>query len=394
MKHNINPFIVSGHIPAEFFCDRQVEAERLQGFLCNQQNVVLTAARRMGKTSLIDHVFERPEIADNYITVSIDILDTNNLSEFIFVLGNAVFEHVAKRSDRLMKLFPMVLKSLQASFGYDPVQATPTFDIKLGDLSTPEYTLKEICEYLDQAEKRCLIVIDEFQQITYYPEKNVEATLRKYIQRAKNANFVFAGSHRRIMSEIFGSEKRPFYNSARNIELEPIACDIYTDFVQTHFHNAGKKISKESVRLVYDTFRGVTLYNQQIMNDAYNITPEGEECDVETVGRLIENYIQECGTKQRELMQYVTEQQKSVLYAILEDEPVKGITSAAFTKKHRLKSPSATQSAIKSLLKSDMITRKDGMYSLSDPLMDLWLKKTVLNKRFMEEGWRKEERIK
>lgn len=378
MNIRVNPFIVSGHIPAEYFCDRKGEAARLQQFLMNQQNVVLTAARRMGKTTLIDHVFERPEIADNFITISIDILDTGNLNEFVFVLGNAVFEKVAKRSDRLLKLFPMVMKSLQASFGYDPVQGTPTFDIKLGDLTMPEYTLQEICEYLDKVEQRCLVVIDEFQQITYYPEKNVEATLRKHIQKIKNANFVFAGSHRRIMSEMFGSEKRPFYNSARNIELEPIALPVYEEFVNKHFNANGKSIEADAIRLVYETFNGVTLYNQQLMNDTFNITPEGETCDVPTVRQLIENYIQECSTKLRELMQYVTEQQKAVLYAILEDEPVKAITSGAFTKKHRLKSPSATQSAVKALLKSDMITRRDNMYSISDPLMDLWLKRTVL----------------
>lgn len=380
MNIRINPFIVSGHIPSELFCDRVEETAKLKQFLCNQQNVVLTAARRMGKTTLIDHVFEQPEISDNFITISIDILDTNNLNEFLFVLGNAVFEKVAKRSERLLKLFPMVMKSLQASFGYDPVQGTPTFDIKLGDLTMPEYTLQEICEYLDKVDQRCLVVIDEFQQVTYYPEKNVEATLRKHFQKARNANFVFSGSHRRIMSEMFGSEKRPFYNSARSIELHPIDIYIYIDFVNRNFHAYNKMIDEEAVREVYETFQGVTLYNQQLMNDAFNITPEGETCDVSTIRQLIENYIQECSIKLREMMQYVTEQQKAVLYAILEDEPVKAVTSGEFTRRHRLKSPSATQSAIKTLMKSDMVTKREGMYSISDPLMDLWLKRTILKK--------------
>lgn len=377
MQLNINPFVVSGHIPEEYFCDRQDEAQKLQNFLCSQQNVVLSAARRMGKTSLIDHVFSRPIIADNHITISIDILDTNCLSEFVYVLGNAVFEKIAKRSERLLKLFPTIMKSVQASFGYDPVLSTPTFDIKLGDLIQPEYTLKEIFEFIDAAEKRCLVVIDEFQQIVYYPEKNIETTLRKYIQKVKNANFVFAGSHRRIMSEIFGSEKRPFFNSARLIELEAIELPIYTDFVRKHFNADGKDITDEAIKKVYDTFQGVTLYNQQIMNDAYTRTPHDATLDVEGADVLIESYILECSSKLRELLQFVTEQQKGVLYAILADEPVKSITSAAFTKKHHLKSPSATQSAVKALLKSDIITRKDGMYSISDPLMDLWLKRTV-----------------
>ena len=376
----INPFVVSGHIADEYFCDRKEESEQLKRFLSNQQNVVLSAARRMGKTALVDHVFAMPDIAGNYITISIDILDTNNFSDFVFTLGNAVFEKVAQRSDKLMKLCPVVMKSLQASFGYDSIRGSMTFDIKLGDIVRPEYTLQEIFQFLANADQRCLVVIDEFQQITYYPEANVEATLRKHIQKAENVNFVFAGSHRRIMSEMFGSEQRPFFNSARSIDLEPIDLDIYTDFSQEKFRERGKDIEAEAVHYVYETFCGVTLYNQQLMNDAFDATPAHECCDVETIKLLIENFILESGKKQKEILQFVTEQQKAVLFAILADEPVKSITSSAFTKRHRLKSPSATQSAMKALLRSDLVTRRDGFYSISDPLMDLWLKRVLFHK--------------
>jgi len=377
MSKKINPFVVYGHIPEEYFCDRRTESEKLRKFLQNQQNVVLSAARRMGKTKLVDYVFEQSEIRDNYITVSIDILDTRNLSELVFTLGNAVFTRIARRSDRLMRLFPLIMKSLQASFGYDPIQGTPTFDVKLGDLIRPEYTLKEIFDYIEQADQRCLIVIDEFQQITNYPEKNVEATLRTYMQHTSNVNFVFAGSQRRIMSEMFGSEKRPFYNSARVINLEPIALDIYTEFVQKHFHAASKTIDAEAIGFVYEKFSGVTLYNQQIMNDAYDMVDEGGHCGLDMVSTLVNDYVEENDKRLRELMQFITEQQKAVLYAIKEDEPVRAITSGMFTKKHRLKSPSATQSAVKALLRSDIVTRKDGLYSISDPLLDLWLDKQM-----------------
>ena len=126
MGPQINPFVVYGHIPEEYFCDRSEEASKMLSLLTNQQNVVLASARRMGKSSLVDYVFSKPEIQHNYITISIDILDTSNLSEFVFAFGNTVFERIARRSERLMKLFPMVMKSLKASFGYDPVQGTPT----------------------------------------------------------------------------------------------------------------------------------------------------------------------------------------------------------------------------------------------------------------------------
>ena len=373
MSVNINPFIVSGRIPEAYFCDRVEESLQLEQSLTNQLNVVLTSSRRMGKTSLVDFVFNKPAISDEYITIFVDILQTTTFREFIFSLGTAVFDAVASRSEKWRKQFVTFMKSLSGSFGYDPVQNTPTFDVRLGDIQLPEYTLREIFQYLESVDKRCLVVIDEFQQITRYPEKNVEEILRTHIQKLSNANFVFSGSRRRLMEEMFFSAKRPFYQSAKPLRLEAINQDVYFDFAHTHFQQAGKDISKEAFTYVYETFWGVTLYVQRLMKDAYIETLPGTTCDVDMVKRLTEDYIRENDSHLREQLSFITEAQKELLYAIHAEGQVQRITSSAFNKKHRLRSPSSTQSAALKLLEYDLITRKEKTYSLSDPLMDLWL---------------------
>ena len=373
MNKNINPFVVTGKIPPQYFCDRVEESKQLEKALCNQMNVVLTSSRRMGKTSLVDFVFDSPTIKDNYITISIDILHTTTFREFILAFGTAVFDCVAARSEKWRKQFVTFLKSLSASFGYDAASNLPTFDIKIGDVQQPEYTLQEIFKYLESIDKRCLIVIDEFQQITYYPEKNVEALMRTHIQKLSNSNFVFSGSQRRLMEEMFFSSKRPFYQSAKSIRLEPIDKDIYMDFAIKNFKESGKKIDKEAFSHIYDTFQGVTLYIQRILKDAYAETQKGETCDVETAKRLIEEYIDENDSRLREQLSFITETQKELLYAVHEARQASGITSMEFTKKYRLRSPSSSQSAALKLLEYDMITRKEKFYSISDPLLSLWL---------------------
>lgn len=373
MNKNINPFVVSGKIPPQYFCDRVEESKQLEKALCNQMNVVLTSSRRMGKTSLVDFVFDKPEIRDNYITISIDILHTTTFREFILAFGTAVFDCVAARSEKWRKQFVTFLKSLSASFGYDAASNLPTFDIKIGDVQQPEYTLQEIFKYLESIDKRCLIVIDEFQKITYYPEKNVEALMRTHIQKLSNSNFVFSGSQRRLMEEMFFSSKRPFYQSAKSIRLEPIDKDIYMDFAVKNFKESGKEIEKEAFAHIYDTFQGVTLYIQRILKDAFAETSKGETCDVETAKRLIEEYIDENDSRLREQLSFITETQKELLYAVHEARQASGITSMEFTKKYRLRSPSSSQSAALKLLEYDMITRKEKFYSISDPLLSLWL---------------------
>lgn len=373
MSSNINPFVVSGKIPEAYFCDRVDESAQLERSLANQLNVVLTSSRRMGKTSLVDHVFDRSAIRDEYITISIDVLQTTTFREFIFTLGTAVFDAVASRSEKWRKLFITFMKSLSGSFGYDPVQNMPTFDVRLGDILQPEYTLREIFQYLESVDKRCLVVIDEFQQITRYPEKNVEEILRTHIQKLSNANFVFSGSRRRLMEEMFFSAKRPFYQSAKPLRLEPIDKAIYFDFASSHFLQAGKTLDREAFNYVYDTFWGVTFYVQRLMKDAYIETSSGMTCNVEMVRRLIKDYIKENDSHLREQLSFITEAQKELLYAIHAEGEVQSITSATFNKKHRLRSPSSTQSAALKLLEYDLITRKEKTYSLSDPLLNLWL---------------------
>ena len=375
MTKNMNPFIVTGKIPDAYFCDRETESSQLKRFLASQENVVLMSQRRMGKTKLVEHCLEGDGTNKEYVLMSIDILHTSSFRELIQLMGATVFDNLATRSSRMMKLFTATLRSLGASFGYDPVQNSPTFDVRLGDITKPEYTLKEIFEYIEKSDRHCIIVIDEFQQVTKYPEKNVEALLRTYIQNVSNANFVFAGSQRSLMEEMFFSEKRPFFMSARSIVLEAIPFDAYCDFASHHFEQVGKTIERDAIRIVYDVFHGVTLYLQRIMKDAFSITLTGETCTKENVQHLIDEYIMECEPRLREQLAFITESQKELLYAMSEEEaPVKSITSAAFIRRHRLKSTSAVQSASKKLMEFDLLTRREGFYLITDPLMSLWLK--------------------
>ena len=375
MTKTVNPFIVSGKIPNAYFCDREEESASLFRYITSEENVVLMSQRRMGKTKLVEHCFDNSNIAKDYIVLNIDILHTTTFQEFIQLFSGVVFDAVAKRNVRMMKLFTATLRSLSGSFGYDPMHNTPTFDIRLGDIATPEYTLKEIFQYIEKADKHCIVVIDEFQQITKYPEKNVEALLRSHIQGLNNANFVFSGSQRRLMEEMFFSEKRPFFMSARNVLLNAIPFETYWNFVDYHFQQNGKAIEKDAVRMIYDTFFGVTLYLQRMMKDAFSMTQQGETCDISATERLVTDYIQECDPRLREQLAFITESQKELLYAVSEEQaPVKSITSVAFVKRHRLKSSSAVQAASKKLLEYDLLTRRDGAYSIADPLMALWLK--------------------
>gem|GEM_PF-5644019 len=97
----------------------------------------------MGKTELVHHCFENKEVARNFICIDFDILQTSSMDQFVLLFGEAVYKQMAKRSDKLLKLFFSTIKSLSAGLKYDPVSAFPSLEVKIGDIHYPEYTLGE-----------------------------------------------------------------------------------------------------------------------------------------------------------------------------------------------------------------------------------------------------------
>lgn len=384
MAKATNPFIVTGKIEPEYFCDRVTESARLVKSVTNGNNLVIISPRRMGKTGLIQFCYDKPKIADEYYTFFIDILHTSSLREFTYLLGREIYETLLPRSRKMASLFIQTIKSISGKFGFDPITGMPTFNVELGDIDRPEYTLDEIFQYLAHADKPCIVAIDEFQQIAKYPEKNIEAQLRTHIQKLSNCNFIFAGSERHMMQEMFTSAARPFYHSADMLELKAIAPEIYIPFIVGHFEKRNRRIAPDDVERVYNLFKGHTYYVQKTFNEAFADTPESEECTLETIQAAIDNMIASNDTIFREILSNIPEKQKELLYAIAKEGEAERITSAAFIKRHSLTSASSVQSAMKKLLEKDIITEINKVFSVKDRLFAMWMNRMYgENKRLL-----------
>lgn len=373
MAKEINPFIVTGKIEPAYFCDRVSESARLVKLLTNGNNMVIISPRRMGKTGLIQFCYEKPEIKNDYYTFFIDILHTSSLKEFTYILGKEIYQTLAPRSKKMASLFVQTLKSISGKFGFDPLTGLPAFNVELGDIERPEYTLEEIFTYLAVADKYCIVAIDEFQQIAKYPEKNIEALLRTHIQKIANSNFIFAGSERHMMQEMFLSSARPFYHSADILELNAIVPEIYIPFIVDHFCARGRKIETETVERVYNLFKGHTYYIQKTFNEAFADTPQNDECTLKDIRITIDNMIAGNATIFREILSNIPEKQKELLYAIAKDGEAERITSGEFIKRHNLASSSSVQSATKKLLEKDLITEINKTFSVTDKLFAMWI---------------------
>ena len=372
-----NPFVTNGYVGPEYFCDRTEETAMLTNLLTNGNNIALISPRRVGKTDLMRHCFQQKSIKDNYHCFLIDIYATNSFHDFVSVFGKSILDTLKSKGRKAWESFLNALLSIRSEISFD-INGNPVWGLGVGAMVPPQTTLDEIFTYLRTAEKHCMVAIDEFQQILYYNDnKNVEAALRTQIQQCSNANFIFAGSQRHLMSEMFLSPSRPFYQSVVPMSLGAIPMDRYWAFAEPQFaKNGNRKISYEVVASVYQRFEGITANVQRIMNMLYMLTPKGEVCTTEMIDKAIDTYLQLSSAYYEELLRQMPEKQRNVFLAIAAEGQVKGISSGKFVRKYNLPSTSSVVSAVKGLLEKDFITQNDSVYSIYDRFFQLWIEKT------------------
>lgn len=369
-----NPFIITAdYYGARYFCDRQAETETLEGNIANGRNTVLISSRRMGKSGLIAHVFNRDFVQSNFKTFSIDLYPTSSLSEMILLLAKEITGQLKSREERIWESFLGIVKSLRPGFKVDSVTGQFVFDLSLGEIVRPADSLREIFQYLESSDIPCVVAMDEFQQIAEYPDNNVLELLRSHVQKCKHTWFIFAGSDRRMMEKLFNNPSEPFYMSCSPLYLDAIDYDKYLAFSKKHFEEAGKRLTDECFKGIYDLFEGHTWYVQRLMNELYAWTKPGEVANLPMMENALTFVIKTYARTFQEQMSTYPEAQKQLLIAIAKEGNAEQVTSVAFCKKHSMKSPSTVQSALRVLHDKGIIRKEGNSYSITNRLLGMWL---------------------
>ena len=366
-----NPFVYQGYVSPNYFCDRVVETEELIGNLRNGRNTVLISPRRIGKTGLIKNAFYKlNEIEKDAICIYVDIFSTKNQQEFVKLLGTAITQDVLSRGQKAIKRLLEFFGSWRPVFGQDPYTGTPTVSISI-EPSQSAVTLKSIFDYLTLSKHEVYIAIDEFQQITKYPETGIEALLRSYIQFAPNVHFVFSGSKRHLMTQIFNSSDRPFYQSTVSMGLEPLHEEVYYDFVHRFFEAKKGSFSQEMFHEVYQRFNGVTRSIQLILNKLYET--EKNVCSEVQINEAILHIVNQSSMQYEELMNIITDNQQALMKAIAKEGRVVSPQGDEFIKRYNLPSASSVKTALDVLLDKDLLFRTQAGYIVYDHFFAVWL---------------------
>ncbi|HYQ57031.1 MAG TPA: P-loop NTPase fold protein [Draconibacterium sp.] len=372
MKLPTTPFPTTGYYDPQFFCDRKEETETLISNINGGQSTTLVAIRRIGKTGLIKHL--QYKMSEDLICIYTDILATENSVDFLNALTTAILNSVPEKTGIGIRIWNFI-KSLRPVISFDSLSGEPnvTFNVQPAE---SEHQIESLFNFLEKQDKRILFAIDEFQQILNYPERNVEAWLRRIIQQLKNVVFIFSGSQQHLMNDIFTNPAKPFFRSTQFLKLDKINFDEYQSFIVSKFSDHKKNILPETAGEILEwtnihTYYVQLLCNRVFVNSGKNI--KTEMWQEEALKILKEQEYVFFGYRDM-----LTKQQWNLLKAVATDGKVYNITSKDFMQDHKLGSPSTVNRSVNSLLKKELIFKEhssDGRsyYSVYDVLFQRWI---------------------
>lgn len=370
-----NPFIFRAYRSKEVFCDREKELDILVANCMSGADTTLLAQRRIGKTGLIYRLFDEIRMKGlPIVPIYADIFASRSLDDFIKLLSEAIMTAIPERST-MGRRFVRFVRGLRPIITYDPLTAAPQVQLSLQSEDEKKHTLKSLLTFLDSQECKVLLAIDEFQQIREYPEGNVEALLRSIVQTLNNVTFLYCGSKRHMMLNMFSDEGNPFYRSTEFLTLHKIEREVYADFIRRMFRAANIEVEAEALELILEWTRCHTYFTQRLCHTVFNMAKG--KVDVALVKKAAAQILQADSVVFGQYQQMLSAGQWNLLIAIAKEGEVSQITSRAFLRKHNLGNPSTVSRTITSLIEKNMVddTIVDGqtVYSLNDIYLARWL---------------------
>ena len=357
-----NPFIVTGYAGPNYFCDREIETQQMLSRIENGMNMAIFSFRRMGKSSLIHHIFNILK-SQNWMCIYTDIFSCTDSKEFIRKLTHSVSVHpVFRRSkNRIIHL----LSSLKATFSYNELTGQP--EISLGMTHEKELfkTIHDILHFLRSYKQNVIVAIDEFQQILEFPEKGFEATFRELCQEFHEIRFIFSGSKKNLMQEMFIDPSRPFFQSTDIMDLREIENEVYKHFIIDNFKQKNKQIDHLLAdKLLQQTLKH-TYYTHNLTNRVFRISKK--EVQVHDIEKAWQEIFIIYDNSLMKLMNDLTPYQLKVLKSLAAEELVTSYQSSKFISAYGLNNPASVKRAVQSLLgKQYLVTTHEGKIRLED----------------------------
>ncbi|OGT54266.1 MAG: hypothetical protein A3F17_06880 [Gammaproteobacteria bacterium RIFCSPHIGHO2_12_FULL_41_15] len=358
------------------FCNRVQELKLLHRNITEVRPTLIMSTRRYGKTSLALKALENTKS----IYATIDFyrdLNEEHIERSIMNGIGALLGKMESAPQKLMQLASQLFSGMQASLTMSEMEIAVQFQEKKKRASDNIINaLKRLHDLAQKRKQNVVLFFDEFQQLSEATnDHSIEAALREAAQSSTQVSYLFSGSNRHLLQNIFFDQNRPFYKLCDFIQLERIHSEAYIPYLQ---HAACDYWKKELSQEVLETIVELTERHPYYIN---LLCSKIWLDDFPTEKKIVRNYWEKCALENKSQIQnelsLLSLNQRKLIIALAMHGPVTAPNGTDFMKKVNLPQTSLLQ-ALSVLIEKDYVYQdSEKQYRLLDPLIRYLLSEAV-----------------
>lgn len=373
-----NPFKYGEEVLGGDFCNRKKEIATLTEYIKAGNKVLLYSPRRWGKTSLIKEVISRLPKKDHVIIYA-DLYSMIKEEQFNQILAQAFAKSFDSTVEKTIRTIRGFLSSFVPKITMDPagnVGFEFGFDSsKRGGVLTEEL-LDGIAKHISEGKKKGIVIFDEFQQVGELEDDRIEKILRSKIQGHAGIAYIFAGSKRHLLLEMFSDPSRPFYKSVIHFPLPPMPRPELEAFIIAKFEGSKIKIGPKVLSYLLDFTQCHPYYTQELCFHLWGMAAnEGKEISVDSVIKTINKILSIENASHQNVFELLTRGQKIAMKALSSLQKDEMPFSSVFLKKEGIATADSFRKALEALVQKGLIEKESGSYVIYDVFFREWLKK-------------------
>jgi uncharacterized protein len=348
------------------FCNRQEELRYLTNNIMLLRPTLIMSPRRYGKTSLALRALETA----GSIFAHIDFyreLDANDIAQSIIDGVGRLLGKIETKPKNLLRLASDFFSDLQVSFSMGSLGVSVELIDKKKPAEKIQVVLKKLQQLLAKTNKKVVLFIDEFQRLADIEgSHSIEAVIRHEAQLAKNIAYVFSGSNRHLIEDMFFDSNRPFYKLCDTIRLKRISAEHYERYMQKAAKKRwGGSLSEAIIARILELTECHPYYVNLL---CFKIWLQ-DFPTLESVSAFWKQCVGENRSQIEREIDLLSLNQKKLIIGISRYGATNQATGRTFLNKIKLSSTSVVQ-ALSTLIDKDYIYKDDlGYYRLLDPML-------------------------
>ncbi len=355
-----SPFPYEHCAQKQDFFGRIEELNNINKITDSSNNLLLHSKRRMGKTSLVKKFLSTQK---NKIGIYVDIFDITSPEDFAKILLKEIASVQKGDVSTVVKKLPKLFKRLRFSLGVDSTTGEINYLPSIKDLRFEEL-IEEIFDALFSMAKdnEIILVIDEFQQVALFKDKKIDALLRKYMMKDMPISYVFLGSKRHILFELF-QYKSPLFEMATQMELECIKKEDYYSYIKDHLI-----ITKELIDEIIDITDCETKLTQHICHIIHR-DYKNKDIELEYINDALKEVLESKNGSFSALFDTFTLNKKKAFKILTTNDGnyfrQELLTEYGITRQ-------ALMSSLKQLFSDEVLDKRDDKWFIPDRALELW----------------------